>query len=139
MPNISFVALHEQISSDVVSEIFLYKKAAALYVGIIMYDRNSTNFIFVFIGSFARISKFLHSITPADLKLFLRNVYTLGAIRLKGLNLYPTKRLVISCGILGFLLAIKFIAFWGVALCNLADYRSVAGGNATCAACNSVI
>jgi len=37
--------------------------------------------------------------------------------------------MVISFGILGFPLAVKFIAFWGVAPCNLVDYRSVVGEN----------
>jgi hypothetical protein len=47
--------------------------------------------------------------------------------------------LVISFGIIGFLLAINFIAFWCVAPCNLVDYRSVVGENVTWAACNSVM
>jgi len=45
--------------------------------------------------------------------------------------LYLTKVTVISFGILGFLHAIKFIAFWGVAPCNLVDYMSVVGENVT--------
>ena len=47
--------------------------------------------------------------------------------------------MVISFGIIGFLLAINFIAFWGVAPCNLVEYMSVVGENVTLAARNSVM
>jgi hypothetical protein len=47
--------------------------------------------------------------------------------------------MVISFGIIGFLLAINFFAFWGVAPCNLVDYMSVLGENVTWAACNSLM
>ena len=88
-----------------------------------MYERISSNFIVKFFWNF--VSNLLHSRTPIDLKLILRILYTSGAIRLKRLTLYLTKVMVISFGIIGFLLAINFIAFWGVAPCNLEDYMSV--------------
>jgi hypothetical protein len=47
--------------------------------------------------------------------------------------------MVISFGIIGFLVAINFIAFWGVEPCNLVDYMSIVGENVTLAACNSVM
>ena len=83
--------------------------------------------------------KFFTFKTPVDLKLILRNLYTSGAIGLKRLTLYLTKRMVISFGIIGFLLAINFIAFWGVAPCNLVDCMSVVGENVTWAEFNSVM
>jgi hypothetical protein len=45
----------------------------------------------------------------------------------------------ISFGITGCLLAIEFIAFLGVAPCNLVDCMSVLGEFVTWAACKSVI
>ena len=43
------------------------------------------------------------------------------------LPLYLLKLIVNSFGIIGFLLAINCIAFWGVTPCNLVDYVSVVG------------
>jgi hypothetical protein len=40
---------------------------------------------------------------------------------LKMLPLYLTKLMVNSYGIIGYILALNFIAFWGVAPCNLVD------------------
>jgi len=94
-----------------------------------MYERISSNFIVMFFWNF--LSNLLHSKTPIDLKLILRILYASGANRLKRLNLYLTKVMVISFGIIGFLFAIKFIAFWGVAPCNLVDYMSVVAENVT--------
>ena len=102
-----------------------------------MYGRISSNFIIEFFCIF--LSNFLHSRKHVDLKLILRNLYTSGAIRLKSFTLYLTKVMVISFGIIGFLLAINFFAFWGVAPCNLVDYMSVLGENVTWAACNSLM
>ena len=47
--------------------------------------------------------------------------------------------MVISFGIIDFLVAINFIAFWGVEPCNLVDYMSVVGENVTLAARNTVM
>ena len=47
--------------------------------------------------------------------------------------------MVISFGIIGFLVAINFIAFCGVEPCNLVDYMSVVGENVTLAACKSLM
>jgi hypothetical protein len=44
-----------------------------------------------------------------------------------------------SFGIVGSLLAINFIAFCGVAPCNLVDYMRLVGEFVTWAACNSVM
>jgi hypothetical protein len=94
-----------------------------------MYERISSNFIVMFFWNF--LSNLLHSKMPVDLKLILGILYTSGANRLKRLNLYLTKVIVISFGIIGFLLAINFIAFWGVVPCNLVDYMSVVAENVT--------
>ena len=47
--------------------------------------------------------------------------------------------MVISFGIVGFLVAINFIAFCGLEPCNLVDYMSFVGEDVTLAACNSVM
>jgi hypothetical protein len=69
----------------------------------------------------------------------LRNFYTKGTVRIKSLPLYLTKLMVLSFGIIGSLLAIKFIAFWGMAPCNLVEYMSFLGEFVTWVACKSVI
>ena len=94
-----------------------------------MYERISSNFTVMFFWNF--LSNLLHSKIPIGLKLILGILYTSGANRLKRLNLYLTKVMVISFGIIGFLLAINFIAFWGVAPCNLVDCMSVVAENVT--------
>ena len=47
--------------------------------------------------------------------------------------------MVLSFGITGYLFAINFIAFWGVASCNVVDYVIFIGEFVTWAACNSVM
>jgi hypothetical protein len=53
------------------------------------------------------------------------------------LSLYRSVLMVHSFGIICFLLAIRFIAFWGVATFSLVDYMSIVGENVTRAACTS--
>jgi len=50
---------------------------------------------------------------------------------LKMLPSYVTKLKVNSFGIKSSLLAFTFIAFWGVAPCNLVDYKRVVVGYVT--------
>jgi len=58
---------------------------------------------------------------PLNLKLKLRNLYTYEAIRLKKLPLYYRILTVNTFEIVGSIHAIIFIAFRGVASCNLVD------------------
>jgi hypothetical protein len=83
---------------------------------------------------FYSILFYLHR-NPVKLKL----IFLEGIIILKSLPLYLTKLMVLSFGIISSLLAINFIAFLGVAPCNLVDYMSFVVEFVTWAACNSVM
>jgi hypothetical protein len=103
------------------------------------HDKIPTTSVIVFFYNFHSILFYFHR-NILKLKLILSNLYTWGTIRLKSLCLYLTKLMVLSFVIIGSLLAINFIAFWGVSPCNLVDYMSFVGEyKVTWAAYNSEI
>jgi hypothetical protein len=55
-----------------------------------------------------------------------KHLCTLCVIILKRLPLCGTKLMVNAFGIIGSLLAVKRIAFWGVVPCNVEDYTNFA-------------